>query len=282
MRAAGEWPPTLSKVVRYMDPERLDGLASKVGGDVAERVSMYVDSLSPRAKAELGGGRDRLAVLAESELGPRLDPALGDGPLLSFEETLDRGDVLYMTTDADRYPAASKLLGAAVVIDLVTLTADLQDGELRGLLLVDEFSAVLAGEVSRLFGRARGAGLSVLLGTQSLADIRSARPDDPSDTLTEQLSDNSEFTIVHRQNDPASAERLAQMAGTKPAYSTTRRVGGVGTLSGLGEGTRTPGREFLVHPDEFKRLQVGEAVVINPMAKTPAEIVRIWPPKEAH
>jgi conjugal transfer pilus assembly protein TraD len=282
MRAAGEWPPTLSKVVRYMDPERLDALASQVGGDVAERVSAYVDSLSPRAKAELGGGRDRLAVLAESELGPRLDPALGDGPPLSFEETLGRGDVLYMTTDADRYPAASKLLGAAVVIDLVTLTADLQDGELRGLLLVDEFSAVLAEDVSRIFGRARGAGLSVLLGTQSLADIRSARPDDPTDTLTEQLSDNIEFAIVHRQNDPASAERLAQMAGTKAAYSTTRRVGGVGALSGLGDGTRTPGREFLVHPDEFKRLRVGEAVVINPMAKTPAEIVRIWPPKEAH
>ena len=282
MRAAAEWPPTLSKVVRYMDPERLDALASKVGGAVAERVSAYVDSLSPRAKAELGGGRDRLAVLAESELGPRLDPALDDGPLLSFEETLGRGDVLYMTTDADRYPAASKLLGAAVVIDLVTLTADLQDGELRGLLLVDEFSAVLAEHVSRIFGRARGAGLSVVLGTQSLADIRSARPDDPSDTLTEQLSDNIEFAIVHRQNDPASAERLAQMAGTKAAYSTTRRVGGVGALAGLGEGTRTPGREFLVHPDEFKRLRVGEAVVINPMAKTPAEIVRIWPPKEAN
>lgn len=280
MRAAGEWPPTLSNVVRYMDPERLDGLASKVGGDVAERVSAYVDSLSPRAKAELGGGRDRLAVLAESELGPRLDPALGDGPLLSFEQTLGRGDVLYMTTDADRYPAASQLLGAAVVIDLVTLTTDLQDGELRGLLLVDEFSAVLAGEISRLFGRARGAGLSVLLGTQSLADIRSARPDDHSDTLTEQLLDNVEFGIVHRQNDPASAERLAQMGGTKPAYSTTRRVGGVGAFSGLGEGTRTPGREFLVHPDEFKRLQVGEAVVINPMAKRPAEIVEVWPPEQ--
>ena len=249
-----------------MDPERLDALASQVGGAVAEGVSAYVDSLSPRAKAELGGGRDRLAVLAESELGPRLDPALGDGPLLSFEETLDRGDVLYMTTDADRYPAASKLLGAAVVIDLVTLTADLQDGELRGLLLVDEFSAVLAGEVSRLFGRARGAG-SLLLGTQSLADIRRARPDQFSDTLSEQLLDNVEYEIVHRQNDPASAERLAQIGGTKPAYSTTRRVAGVGALSGLGEGTRTPGREFLVHPDEFKRLQVGEAVVINPMAK---------------
>jgi type IV secretory system conjugative DNA transfer VirD4/TraG family protein/helicase HerA-like protein len=282
MRAAGNWPPTLSTVVAHMDPERLDDLASDVGGDVGDRVSAYVDGLSARAKAELGGGRDRLAVLAESELGPRLDPALGDGPALSFEESVKRGDVVYIHTDADRYPAASKLLGAAVVIDLVTLTADLKDGAMRGLLVIDEFAAVAAEHISRLFGRARSAGLSVLLGTQSLADLRSARPDDPSDTLTEQILTNIEFALVHRQSDPDSAERLAQLAGTTPSWSTTRRINGLPgfTHAGGEEGTRTREREFLVNPDDFKRLQTGEAVVIHPIAKRPAEIVRVWPPKE--
>lgn len=279
MRAAGVWPPTPSTVVRHMDPERLDALASRVGGEIGERVSTYVDGLSARAKAELGGGRDRLAVLAEGELGPRLDPALGRGPALRFEESLERGDVVYIHVDADRYPAASKLLGAAVVIDLVTLTADLQDGALRGLVVIDEFAAIAAEQVFRLFGRARSAGLSVLLGTQSLADLRSARPDDPSDTLTEQVLTNIEFALVHRESDPDSAERLAQMAGTRPAWSTTRRVTGIPGFTQLEEGTRTREREFLVNPDDFKRLQTGEAVVINPTAKPPAEIIRVWPPK---
>ena len=76
MRAAGEWPPTLSTVVRYMDPERLDDLASRVDGDIKDRVSSYVDGLTARHKADLSGGRDRLAVLAEGELGPYLDPSL--------------------------------------------------------------------------------------------------------------------------------------------------------------------------------------------------------------
>jgi hypothetical protein len=283
MQAAGKWPPTLSTVVHYMDPERLDDLASDVGGDVGDRASAYVDGLSARAKAELGGGRDRLAVLAESELGPRLDPELGEGDALSFDVSIKRGDVVYIHTDADRYPAASKLLGAAVVIDLVTLTADLQDGAMRGLLVIDEFAAIAAEHISRLFGRARSAGLSVLLGTQSLADLRSARPDDPSDTLTEQILTNIEFALVHRQSDPDSAERLAQLAGTMPSWSTTRRINGIPgfTHAGSEEGTRTREREFLVNPDDFKRLGTGEAVVINPTAKPPAEIVRVWPPKGA-
>ena len=91
---------------------------------------------------------------------------------------------------------------------------------------------------------------------------------------------NLEFAVVHRQSDPASAERLAQMAGTEPSWSTTRRVTGIPGFAQPQDGTRIREREFLVNPDEFKRLATGEAVVINPTAKPPAEIARIWPPKE--
>ena len=185
-----------------------------------------------------------------------------------------------MNLDADRYPAASKLLAAALVMDLVTLVAEMQGSEARGLLVIDEFAALAAGQVSRLFGRARSAGLSVLLGTQSLADLRGARADDPSDTLTEQVLTNIEFAVVHREADPDSAERLARMAGTQPSWTTTERVGGKrDSWFQSREGTRTKDREFVVPPDEFKRLGTGEAVVIYPTAKPPAEIVRVFAPR---
>jgi type IV secretory pathway TraG/TraD family ATPase VirD4 len=297
MKAAGEWPPTLSTVVRYMDPERLDDLASRVDGDVKDRVSSYVDGLTARHKADLSGGRDQLAVLAEGELGPYLDPSptvpdeFFDRLIpaserrtnlqeIKLDESFRSGETLYIRTESDRYPEAARLLGAAIIIDLVTLTADLRGREFRGLVLVDEFSAVSAEKIFRLFGRARDAGMSILLGTQSLADLRSARPDDPSDTLTEQVLTNLEFAVVHRQSDPASAERLAQMAGTEPSWATTRRVTGIAGFAQPQDGTRIREREFLVNPDEFKRLKTGEAVVINPTAKAPAEIVRIRPTKE--
>jgi hypothetical protein len=279
MQAVGEWPPTLSGVVANMDPERLDAKADKAGGPLAERVSAYVDSLSAKSVADLGGGRDRLAVLAESELGPRLDPSLGDGELIDLHRSLRAGDILYFHLDADRYPAASKLLAAALMIDLVGLTAEARHSELGALLVIDEFAALAAEQVSRLFARARSAGLSLLLGTQSLADLRGARPDDPSDTLTEQVLSNVEFTLAHRIGDPDSAERLARLAGTVPSWTTTHRTSGHLLPVQTGEGTRTRAREFLIGPDEFKRLGTGEAVAIQPRAKRPAEIVTVWPPR---
>lgn len=280
MQAADIWPPTLSGIVRYMDPERLDALGAQVGGETAARVAEYIDGLSGRAKADLAGGRNRLAVLAEGELGPRLDPELSDGPSIDFARALRQREVIYMHIDADRYPAASKLLAAAVVIDLVTLTAELQGRATPGLVVIDEFAALAAEQVNRLFGRARSAGLSLLLGTQSLADLRGARADDPSDTFTEQVLTNIEFAIVHREADPDSAERLARMAGTRPSWTTTEKVGGHKEhWWDKREGTRTPDREFVVLPDEIKRLGVGEAALITPTADPPAEIIRVFAPR---
>jgi hypothetical protein len=158
MQLAGRWPPTISGVVENMNPTRLDSLAHRAGGPNAERVSSYVDGLTARSASDLGGGRDRLAVLAEGELGPRLDPALGEGEVLDLEAGLRAGEVLYFNLDADRYPAASKLLSAALLIDLVGLTAAAQQSDLRALLVIDEFAALAAEQVSRLFARARSAG----------------------------------------------------------------------------------------------------------------------------
>jgi type IV secretory pathway TraG/TraD family ATPase VirD4 len=263
-----------------MHPETLEDLAAKTSESNKERVTSYLDSLDQRGRSDLGGGRDRLAVLADSQLGPKLDPSLGDGEEIDVAAALTQGEVLYFHLDSDRYPAASKLLAAALVIDLIGLTADLQDGEMRGLLLIDEFAALAADQVSRLFARARSAGLSLLLGCQSLADLRVAR-DDSSDTLTEQVLGNVGFLVVHRIADPDSAERLARVGGTVTSWSITERVSGPAGGSswfGPGEGTRTREREFVVGPDEFKRLGVGEAVVIDPTAKHQARVVKVWPP----
>lgn len=282
MRAAGQWPPTLSGLVRYMDPDRLDALAAQVGGQAAATVGAYVEGLSARGRADLGGGRDRLAVLAEGELGRWLDPAIGKGPELDLMASLRRGEVVYFHIDSDRYPAASRLLGAALVIDLVTLTADMQGGGLHGLAVIDEFAALAAEHVHRLFGRARSAGLSVLLGTQSLADLRTARPDDPTDSLTEQVLTNVAYVVAHREADPDSAERLARVVGTEPSWTTTTKVGGKReSWWSRAEGSRTPDRQFVVPPDHFKRLATGCAVVIQPTAKRPGEVVRVARPEEA-
>jgi hypothetical protein len=279
MRAAGYWPPTLSGLVEHSHPDRLDVLADQAGGEVAERVRAYVDGLDGGARSDLRGGRDRLAILAEGELGRRLDPALGDGEEIDLARALDQGEVVYFRVDADRYPLAARLLAAALITDLASLAAGRQADPTAAVVLIDEFGSLASAQVSRLLARCRGAGVSLILGTQSLADLRAVGAGD--DTLTEQVITNVGYTIAHRIADPDSAERLARMAGTEPDWTRTEQVAPGVFSSSVGASTRTRERDFVVGPDAFKRLPQGRAVVINPTSTPPAEIVHIWPPESA-
>ncbi|GIK77716.1 MAG: hypothetical protein EDQ89_02500 [Acidobacteria bacterium] len=281
MRGAGEWPPSLSRLVYYYEPDHLSYLAGLCEADLSERITGYVNDLQPRTRAELGGARDRLAVLAESELGRWLEPAEGT-PQLDLAEVLAERKLAYVRLDADRFPLASQMLGAAVVVDLITVTAGLHGTEPSGLVIVDEFAALAAEQVSRLLSRSRSAGLSVLIGTQSFADLTVARPGDQTDSLRRQVLADVDYVVAHRQSEPEAAEILAAMAGTQPVWTVTRHTRErLGASAPAEEGTRKRSREFVRHPDEFKRLGVGEAIVIEPTSRREPSVVRIWTPPSA-
>jgi type IV secretory pathway TraG/TraD family ATPase VirD4 len=143
--------------------------------------------------------------------------------------------------------------------------------------MIDEFSAVAAEQVARLFGRARSAGISLILGTQELADLKSVG----DGALREQTLGNVSTVIAHRQNVPESAELIAAMAGTKAVWITTQQTE-QGLIAGgpSGRGTRRRGYEFEIHPGHIKQLRTGQAVVITPGSGQPT-IAQICHPQEA-
>jgi hypothetical protein len=110
--------------------------------------------------------RDRLSILAESDISDWLNATDNQDPLDIQRAVRDR-DTVYFRLDADRRPLLAAMLAAAIVSDLVTLVASLQTRPVPTVVMIDEFSAVAAEQVARLFGRARSAGVSLILGTRS-------------------------------------------------------------------------------------------------------------------
>lgn len=271
------YPITVAMLVDAMDPDRLEVWARALPDDQAQRIHAYLDSLSGEQKRGLAGTRDRLAILAESDVAHFLwrdKPTRHNIDLLA---AVRRRDIVLFGLDADRRPLLAGMLAAAIVQDLLTIAAELQHQPIPTLVLVDEFSAVAPGGVVRLFGRGRSAGLSLLLGTQELADLRP--PDNPS--LADQVLGNVSTLIAHRQVVPQSAETLAGVIGTRGAWAHTERTEtflGAGVPSG--EGTRTRTREFVVHPDTIKRLPTGYAAVTSPGHHEP-RIACMHHPKDA-
>jgi conjugal transfer pilus assembly protein TraD len=270
MHAAGI-PVTPVSLLAHMDPRQLELSARGLPEAQAAQVQAYLDSLSERQQRELAGVRDRLAILAESEVHPALEPEEGRETLDLYRAVRERA-VVYLRLDADRRPLLAAMLASAIVIDLVTLVGRLQQQPTPTVVAIDEFSAVAAGQVARLFGRARSAGISLILATQELADLQSVG----EEALREKVLANVEVILAHRQNVPQSAELIAAIAGTKPVWITTQQTED-GLLGGSesGRGSRRRGHEFRIHPDRIKSLPTGWAVVVTPGAGQAPGVVRV-------
>lgn len=243
----------LRAIAQNLDPTCLEVLVRSLQADEARPAEAYLDSLTTRQLSEMSGVRDRLAILAESDVGPWLDPLETDRSHFDLFEAVEGRSVVYFELDADTRPLLTQMLGAAIVGDLQTTVASLQGRPVPTIVVIDEFSALAAEHVVRLFGRARSAGFSLVLSTQELSDLRLHG----RDALLEQVMGNLTVLLSHRQVVPSSAELIASLAGTKGAWRTSR--------NGAGRVSRTRVREGALSPDVVMGLGLGcvAAIVLS-------------------
>jgi conjugal transfer pilus assembly protein TraD len=254
---ATETHPTLTKVLALMDPDKHENHAAKAGPEYAKQLGDYIKSLTPRQRGDLVGLRDRIAALGRSDMAAWLDPDRNpDAPRLDLADAVRNSSVVLFTLQADDYPMLSKKLAAAIVLDLVAIAQARQVRPIPTFVAIDEFGAIDNDLVMRLLSRARGAGFSVCLAAQTLADFSAASPDG---SLATRVIGNLNAMIVGRLNDATEAEWIANVAGTKDSWTTTQKTN---LILPANEGTRTLGRDYLVHPDKIKTLRRGEAAVI--------------------
>jgi type IV secretory pathway TraG/TraD family ATPase VirD4 len=202
--------------------------------------------------------------MVESDVGRWLDPRRGDFGCIDLLAAIRRRSTVYFSLESDSRPLLAQMLGAAIVQDLQTTVAALQGQPSPTVVVIDEFSAVAAEHVVRLFGRARSAGLSLILGTQELSDLRLPG----RERLLEQVMGNLSVLIAHRQVVPKSAALLAEVAGTRGAWNASRH--------GDGRVTRTRTREGVLDPSRIMGLERGCAAVIVPGAEDSARIARVF------
>jgi Type IV secretion-system coupling protein DNA-binding domain len=215
LQAAGV-RPSLGSIVEHLDPARLEALARELPSELASSTYGYLDSLTTRQRSDLSGIRDRLSVLAESDFARWLEPGTGDVPFDLLDAARERA-VVYFDLQADTRPLLAQMLGVAIVIDLQSTVAALQSTPTATLAILDEFSAIGAEQVTRLFGRARSAGVSLLLGTQELSDLRLPG----REGVLEQVLGNLSTLIAHRQLVPTSAELVSRLGGTRGVWRTS-------------------------------------------------------------
>ncbi len=268
LRAAGS-AIDLGTIAQSLDPAELESLARSAAGQDGRATEAYLDSLTARQVSDLSGVRDRLAILVESDVGGWLDAHGGTTRCLDLLDAIRSRDVVYFDLDADSRPLLTQMLGAAIVQDLQTAVAALQGRPVPTVVVIDEFSALAAESVVGLFARARSAGLSLVLSTQELSDLRlSGR-----EALLERVLGNLTVVLSHRQVVPSSAELIAGLAGSVGAWRTSRH--------GDGRVSRTRVSEHALGAETLMTLAVGWVAAIVLSDSRDARLARVLPLERA-
>jgi hypothetical protein len=280
LRAAGR-PLTLSALARYVDPEMLEELAPEMEAAQPGSFNELIAALPALDRGErqaIAGTQHRLAAMAESDVGPLLEPAPGH-PTIDLLVAVTAGDVVYFNLHADSRPALSRMVGAAVIRDLVSISATMigRCERMPTALVFDDIQAFateasLAG-IASLFARGRQPGMMLLLGTQSLADLGGGQ----GAGVMEQLMDSRATLIVHRLPGHRSATRASQELGDHEGQAVSEQMdGSYGRWRPRGAATRSAIQVPNVRPRELMDLPTGVAAVKS-TGQAPC-LVHVLPP----
>jgi hypothetical protein len=261
----------LERFVDLLDrPQRCIALVGALGAGERGRVMNYLTSL-----LEDKGQLSALAGLA-SRIGTLTD--LG-GPLRTGRTTttLDvgrlstHGGVACFSLNSARSAVTAAQIGSLAVLDVQSMVAQrIATGAISRpvLVCVDEFSALEADHLLGLFARARSSRVAMLLATQELADLSRVR-----EGFADQILGLANNKLIMRQEVGTSAETLAQLIGTTTGVKHTRqRIHGPIASHGTGVVSERDVEKYIVHPNVFRRLRCGEAVLLR---KDPFRVDRL-------
>ncbi len=273
-------PVDLHEVVAVMEPRRLASVLRGAPQPLAERVQDYLGALTPDQVSAVRGLGTRLALLSESCAGPYLRAAeAGSTATIDLRAGLEGGDVLLLSLNSSVYGSLAAQLGALAIQDLVSASGHRlgpgpgwESAPLSATVAIDEFSALGADNVLALLARGRESGVSVVLATQEMSDLERA-----GRGFRDQVLGIVGVKIAHRQDVPASAEMIAQMAGTHQVWEQTENLRSVFAPRGGSRGTRRLAERYSVHPNEVKTLAIGAAVLLTKLPTAEVQRVRVLP-----
>lgn len=228
-----------------------------------------------RVDKTLSGVKDFLAQFSEGDLGALLSPSENSRKAFTdAHQVIARNSVFYFAADPLHQKGLGRKLGELFMTDLAAEAGDIYNyavanGEKprKVLVIVDEASEVCCDAMLAMLSKSRGAGLGLVLATQSVADFvsRFGKTADKDRVLA-----NIMTRIVMRLQDDESRRAFTQ-DGPKTSLYTKARSRGVSTTSesllldgmNLGERETEVPNMPLIDPNLFTSLPKGEAFVMT-------------------
>ena len=225
-----------------------------------------------------------------SEVGIKLQAALQEMSFLSerpkqeefreidLADLIENGGFVYFQLSIMQAADTARRIGRVVLEDLKGVANRIQSGKQKAPSLlpvfIDEFGEFASKEFGVFQEQSRDALFALHLFFQGVGNL-----DEVSPAFRNRMIDSSAEKIILSTLSPEGAELAANMAGTEDALEQSRQTVGFWNWSiptGLGNQRQT--KQMRVEHDVFKRLSIGQAVVIRKFPENKVDLVQIWNP----
>lgn len=242
-------------IIRYMEVDNFLYLSKELvqKNIITKEQDLKNKEISKTSGKVVENSIARFSTLLESDIAEIFS---GDG--IDCYTALQENAVIIFILNPLSYPIISQNFGKLIIIDSKKAVSKLYKlpTKKRSFFIYDEINVYASKILLDLVNKSRSADVSCILSSQSLSDLVSA----VDDSFKEQVIENCNNYIIMRQNSSVNAETLANVVGTRKTIDVTYQLGENGA-TGKGSARRT--YEFILHPDEIKNFNTGEAFVVS-------------------
>lgn len=263
---------SIQSVIDYSDSAKLAQLLRQYEAELSnfDELSAELQSLDIEKK-NLQGLMYGLQAFANSEVGKKLKHD-DYSQTIRFKDVIDENALAYISLRPLEFPKHAKAFGKLVINDLkATLSEYMKTSPCKVLIIFDEFSSFSGEEVLNLINQGRSMGAHIVTGTQSIADLERAVPSNGA-AFRDVMLENHKTWVIHSQSTVEGAEFFAKAIGTRTDYEPTVQIGEEGVT---GMGSIREVQEFIIHPNDFKNLKMGEAYLNQNSSYQPTVFTKI-------
>lgn len=259
-------------------PEHLSQLIEKIDHDPIKQSLLQLKyQLSDKnLTRDLQGLRSDLGNIIHSEFGPLLRKSAKG---IDFYKAIMESKIVYIRLNAQKYENTAGHIGKMILQDLKNVSAKLIESVPKSQrryasIIVDEFADLATDSFASFIGKARGSKLGIIVAHQEMEDLNKN-----SKTLLQQITANTSTKICFLQQTPSSADFIANIMGTVTTEKMTEATedswfGHTKT----GDGSIREVEEYVIHPNEIKRLRRFEAFVIGKYPRSFYSKINIFKP----
>lgn len=215
---------------------------------------------------------NKLSKIVDSSFG-RLLVTGENEQAVTFSQLREEGASIYIGLSTLGYPGLSQSIGKLFVYELMNhsyqtfLNPQSIRKQMPFAVVIDELGSVITEDFISLVNKCRGAGVGLCVSFQLLSDLDSISP-----LFRDRLIGNFNNFFIGHTHTPDEAEYWSRLIATKKNEKETHQYD---EDSQTGKKSVREVDEFMVHPNIFKSLGIGQFVIFSFFPNRFIDVVKV-------